>query len=463
MDPTAIADRVHFAALIMFHYLFPPVTIGLGLLIAVLKGMQLRRGEGYDGVHARAARFWGRLFLLNYGAGVATGVPMEFQFGTNWSRFSTISGGIIGQGLMMEGLFAFFLESAFLAIFLFGERRVSAQVHTLSAVLVAAGSILSAYFITATDAWMQHPVGFAPGPGGILRLTSLTAVLTNPFEVWEYLHTVSGAFVNGALVMAALGAYYLLARRHTEFARVTLALSLVVGLAFSLTQVFPTGAKNGEMIVKYQPTTLAAMEGQFKSEPGAPLAIIGMPDTKKGTLLDAVEVPGLLSYLAYGNSHASVKGLDDIPRDLWPPVEVVYYAYHIMITLGGYFIALTALGVFLLWRRTLLTSRWYLWAVMLSLPLPYIANEAGWVVTCVGRQPWIIYGVLRTAQGYSPNVSTGEVIFTLIGFTGIYIVLGLLFLFLLAKLIVQGPEESETDGPNLPPPIDALQRQEALV
>ena len=463
MDATAIADRTHFAALIMFHYLFPPVTIGLGVLIAVLKVMQLRRGEGYDGLHARAARFWGRLFLLNYGAGVATGVPMEFQFGTNWARFSTISGGIIGQGLMMEGLFAFFLESAFLAVFLFGERRVTPKVHTLSAILVSLGSIISAYFITATDAWMQHPVGFAPGPGGVLRLTSLTAVLTNPFEVWEYLHTVNGAFVHGALVMGALGAYYLLARKHTEFARVTLAISLVFGLIFSLTQVFPTGAKNGEMIVKYQPTTLAAMEGQFKSEPGAPLAIIGMPDTQKGNLLDPVEVPGLLSYLAYGNAHASVKGLDDTPRDLWPPVEVVYYAYHIMITLGGYFIALTALGVFLLWRRKLEAARWYLWALMLSLPLPYIANEAGWVVTCVGRQPWIIYGVLRTAQGYSPNVSSGEVIFTLLGFTGIYIALGLLFVFLVLKLIAQGPEEAQPEGPGQPLPTGEPLRQEALV
>ncbi len=462
MDPTAIADRVHFAALIMFHYLFPPVTIGLGVLISVLKIQQLRAQEGYDGVHARAARFWGKLFLLNYGAGVATGVPMEFQFGTNWSRFSAISGGIIGQGLMMEGLFAFFLESAFLAVFLFGEKRVSVRAHTVSAILVATGSIVSAYFITATDAWMQHPVGFAPGPGGILRLTSLSAVLTNPFEVWEYLHTVSGAFVNGALVMAALAAYYLLARKHIQFARITLSLSLIVGLVFSLTQVFPTGSKNGEMIVKYQPTTLAAMEGQFKSEPGAPLAIIGMPDTKKGNLLDPVEVPGLLSYLAYGNAHAAVKGLNDIPRDLWPPVEIVYYAYHIMITLGGYFIALTALGVFLLWRRKLDTARWYLWALLLSLPLPYIANEAGWVVTCVGRQPWIIYGVLRTTQGYSPNVSTGEVIFTLLGFTGIYIVLGLLFVFLLFKHIAQGPEESrDLDVP--PFPLDAPTEQEVLV
>ena len=195
-------------------------------------------------------------------------------------------------------------------------------------------------------------------------------MLLNPFELWEYLHTVNGAFVHGAMVMAALGAFYLLARKHARFARLCLAVSLIFGLIFSLTQVFPTGSKNGEMVVKYQPTTLAAMEGQFKTEPGAPLAIIGMPDTQKGTLLDPVDVPGLLSYLAYGNASAPVKGLNDIPRDLWPPVEVVYYAYHIMITLGGYFIALMALGVFLLWRKRLETSRWYLWILMLSRAVP---------------------------------------------------------------------------------------------
>ena len=457
MGATVIADRAHFAALIMFHYLFPPVTIGLGVLITVLKVMQLRRGEGYEGVHARAARFWGRLFLLNYGAGVATGVPMEFQFGTNWARFSNLSGGVIGQGLMMEGLFAFLLESAFLAIFLFGERRVSPKVHALSAGLVATGSILSAYFITATDAWMQHPVGFARGADGVFRLTSLHAVLTNPYEVWEYLHTVNGALVNGTLVMAALGAYYLLARKHQAFGRLSLTVGLSAGLLFSLTQVFPTGSKNGESVVKYNPVKLAAMEGQFRTEQGAPLAIIGMPDTQKGNLLDPVYVPELLSYLAYGDPHATVTGLNNIPRDLWPPMELVYYAYHIMITLGGYFIALTALGVFLLWRRSLERARWYLWLLMLSLPFPYIANEAGWVTTCVGRQPWLIYGLLRTADGASANVSSGEVIFTLLGFTGIYIVLGLLFVFLLLKFIAQGPEE-----PAQPLPADAHPREEVL-
>lgn len=447
MEAAVIAHRVHFASLIMFHYLFPPVTIGLGVLIATLKVMQLKHGEGYEGRHARAARFWGRLFALNFGAGVATGVPMEFQFGTNWARFAGAAGGVIGQGLMMEGLFAFFLESAFLGLFLFGERRVSPKMHAFSAAMVSLGSIISGYFITATDAWMQHPVGFEVRSDGAIRLTSLAAVLLNPYELWEYLHTINGALVHGALVMCALGAFYLLARRHLDFARICLTVGLIAGLIFSLTQVFPTGAKNGEMVVRTNPAKLAAMEGQFRTEPGAPLAIIGMPDTEKGNLLDPLYVPGLLSYLAYGDFKAPVKGLNDIPRALWPPMEITYYAYHIMITLGGYFIGLTALGAFLLWRKSLERHRWFLWILMLSLPFPYIANEAGWVVTCVGRQPWLIYGIMKTADGSSANVSAGEAIFTLIGFAGVYILLGLLFLFLVGKTIAQGPEEPGQDEP----------------
>lgn len=440
MEATVLADRVHFAALIMFHYLFPPVTIGLGWLIAILKTRHL---QTKDERYARAARFWARIFALNFGAGVATGIPMEFQFGTNWAHFADVSGGIIGQGLMLEGVIAFFLESVFLGIFMFGEHRVSPKFHLLSAFLVAIGSTISAFFITATDAWMQHPVAFEQMANGRMRLTSLAGVLGNPFETWEFLHTVNGALVHGAILMAALGAYYLLARKHQDFARICLQVSLIFGLIFTITQVFPTGAKNGEVIVKYQPTTLAAMEGQFRTEKGAPLAIIGMPDTQKGELLDPIYVPDLLSYLAYGDFHASVKGLNDIPRDLWPPVELTYYAYHIMITLGGYFIGLMGLGVFLLWRGLLEKSRWYLWLLMLSTPFPYIANEAGWVVTCEGRQPWIIYGILRTAQGISPNVSSGEAIFTLLGFVGLYILLGILFVLLLLRFIAQGPDEDD--------------------
>jgi cytochrome d ubiquinol oxidase subunit I len=439
MGTTVIADRAHFAFLIMFHYLFPILTMGLSVLIAVLKTFQLVTKEER---YANAARFWGRIFALNFAAGVATGIPMEFQFGTNWAQFSNYSGGIIGQGLMMEGVYAFFLESVFLGLFLFGEKRVPLVVHWLSSVLVACGTLLSGYFITMTDAFMQHPVGYRVGTDGVLHLTSLWAVMSNPYELWEYTHTINGALVTGAMVMTALGAYYMLANKHLDFARISLRIGVIAGLIFSFTQLFPTGDKNGENVVKYNPEKLAAMEGLFQGEKGAPLAIIGMPDTEHGQLIDPIYVPDILSYLTYGNFHASVKGLNDYPRDLWPPMEVTYYAYHIMVGLGTVFIGEMAIAAFLLWRGGLFRSRWFLWILMLSVPFPYIANEAGWVVTEVGRQPWLIVGLMRTAQGYSTNVPAGEVIFTLLGFAGLYAALGLVFLFLVLRMIAQGPEDA---------------------
>ncbi|HEX5324897.1 MAG TPA: cytochrome ubiquinol oxidase subunit I [Capsulimonadaceae bacterium] len=446
MGTTVIADRTHFAFLIMFHYLFPILTMGLSVLIAVLKTFQL---VTKDDRYARAARFWGRIFALNFGAGVATGVPMEFQFGTNWAQFSTYSGGIIGQGLMMEGVYAFFAESAFLGLFLFGEKRVPLVVHWFSSVMVAVGTLLSGYFITMTDAFMQHPVAYKVGSDGMLHLTSLWGVMTNPYEIWEYWHTINGALVTGAFVMTALGAYYLLAEKHQDFARISLRIGVVAGIIFSVTQLFPTGDKNGENVVKYNPVKLAAMEGLFHTEKGAPLSIIGMPDTHRGTLLDPIYVPGILSYLTYGNFKASVRGLDDYPRDLWPPMEVTYYAYHIMVGLGTIFIGEMAIAAFLLWRGALFKQRWFLWILMLSVPFPYIANEAGWVVTEVGRQPWLIVGLMRTAQGYSANVSAGEVIFTLLGFAGLYAALGLVFLYLVLRFIAQGPEEPNSQKAQL--------------
>ncbi len=444
MDGAVIANRTHFAVLVMFHYLFPALTMGLSVMIGVFKSLHyFRKDERYG----RAARFWAKIFLVNFGAGVATGVPMEFQFGTNWARFSAISGGVIGAGLMMEGVYAFFLESVFLGIFIFGEKRVSPFVHWLSSILLAFGTLLSGFFITVTDAFMQNPVKcYAAEPDGKLYLTSLSTYLTNPYELWMYLHTMMGTLITGAMVVAALGAFYALARKHEEFSRICLKTGVIGGVIFSILLAFPTGAKNGEQIVKANPAKLAAMEGQFKTEPGAPLALIGMPDVKNGKLLDPIVVPKLLSYLAYGSAEAPVTGLNDIPPADRPPVEVTYYAYHIMIGLGMAFNIILGIGLLLQLAGKLQTTRWYLWMLMLAFPFPYIANEAGWCVAEVGRQPWLVYGLLRTTQGYSANVSTGEVIFTLIGFVGLYIVLGITFLILVGKIIAKGPDGEHLEG-----------------
>ena len=436
MTDTIVADRLQFAFTIMFHYLFPILTMGLAPLIVVLKTLHLVRREAR---YAVAARFWTRIFALNFAVGVVTGIPMEFQFGTNWAQFASFAGGVVGQTLGLEGVFSFFLESTFLGVLLFGEGRVSPRLHWLSAVFVAAGAWLSGLFITATNAWMQHPVGYRTAPDGSVQLSSLSALLGNSFLWWQYAHVMNGALLAAAIVMASVGAYYLLAGRDTEFGRLSVGLGVAVGAVFAVTQIAVTGDLEGNSVTVHQPLKLAAMEGLFETRYGAPLAILGMPSTTARRLLDPVTVPDLLSFLAYGNTRAQVKGLNDYPEAEWPQVQVVYYAYHIMVGLGTIFAGVLALGALLWWRGALFTTRWFLWVLMLLLPFPYIANEAGWVVTEVGRQPWLVYGLMRTAAGSSPTVVAGMTIFTLLGFAGIYALIGVLAVFLAVLIVLQGP------------------------
>jgi len=431
------ADRLQFAFTIMFHYLFPIGTMGMAPFIAWYTVKAARTGDRrYD----RAAQFWARIFAINFVVGVVTGIPMEFQFGTNWATFSARTGAIVGQPLAMEGIYAFFLESIFLGIFLYGRGSVSRRLHALSAVLVWLGAWVSGFFITAANAWMQHPVGYSLGSDGRVRLESLPAVLFSPFLWWQYLHVMTGAVVTGGFLVAGVGAYYLLARRQEAYGEIFVRSGVLVAFVFSAIAVFPTGDRNSAEVTRYQPAKLAAMEGLFKSERGAPLAIIGMPDAKNQRLIDPVFVPDVLSFLAYGNVHANVKGLAEYPADARPPVEVTYYAYHIMVGLGTIFLGLGALGTWLLLMKRLDRSRWLLWPLMLAMPFPYIANEAGWLVTEVGRQPWIVYGMLRTSESPSPTVAAGETIFTTIGFVGMYFLLGLLFMLLVLREISTGPD-----------------------
>jgi cytochrome d ubiquinol oxidase subunit I len=412
--------------------------MGLGTLIAVLKTVEYVKKDRFYG---SAARFLAKIFAANFAMGVITGIPMEFQFGTNWSHFAAAGGAVIGQTLAMEGTYAFLLESGFLGVFLLGEKKVSSTLHWLSSIFVAGGSLISGYFIVMTDAWMQHPVGYAVTASGAIHLTSLRAVLTNPYGMWQYWHTINGAFLTGAAVMAGLGAYYLLSNRDIDYAKLFMQFGVGFGLLFALVQLFPTGSKHAENLARFQPIKTAAMEGLFTSQTGAPLAIIGMPDTVNKTLLDPVLVYPMLSMLIYGNSRALVKGLDAYPQDLIPPVEIVYYAYHIMVGLGTIMIGIFALGA-ILWRTgKLFSARWYLWLLLITPPLPYIANEAGWTVAEVGRQPWIVYGIMKTAVGISPNVSAGETVFSLLGFMGLYAFLGLVFLYIVLRILAVGPTE----------------------
>lgn len=429
--------RLHFAFTITFHYLFPQLTMGLALLLVIFKTLALRTGrKEYD----ESARFWAKIFAINFATGVVTGIPMEFQFGTNWSRFSQATGGVIGQTLGLEGVFSFFLESTFLGLFLFGEKKLSPLAHWFSCLMVFLGAWLSGLFIVATDAWMQHPVGHRLTENGQIILESLSELFRNPWLPWQYLHTMIGAVVTGSFFMASVGSFYLLMGQHLQHARTFVRTGIVVGAIASVLLIFPTGDMQGKNVAHYQPVTLAAMEGLFKTTQGAELVILGQPDPDQLKLDNPLAVPKLLSFLTYQRWEAEVKGLDAFPKETWPDnIALLYYAYHIMVGLGTIFIATLFLANFALWRGKLFENRPMLWALMLMLPFPYIANTAGWITAEVGRQPWLVYGIMKTADGSSPHVSAGNTLFTLIGFMGMYTVLGILFLLLIYREISRGP------------------------
>jgi cytochrome d ubiquinol oxidase subunit I len=432
-----LIHRLHFAFTITFHYLFPQLTMGLALLIVVLKTAALRPGhELWD----QAARFWGKIFGINFVFGVVTGIPMEFEFGTNWARFSRLSGGVIGQPLAMEGVFSFFLESAFLGLFLYGGKRISKRLNWFSAVMIFVGSWVSGFFIIVTDAWMQHPVAYSRLPNGQFEVTSFWQLLLNPWALLQYMHNMTGAVITGSFVMSAVGAFYLLEGKRTEFARIFLKVGVIAGLISSIAIIFPTGDLHGKYVAHNQPAAIAAMEGLFHSEEGAGLVLMGQPNEETGKIDNPIVVNDMLSFLIYGTTKAEVQGLDQIPRDQWPTaLPLLFYAYHIMAGLGTWFVLLMLVAAFLLWRQKLHKARWVLWALLLSFPLPYIANTAGWMTAELGRQPWLIYGIMRTSEGYSNTVSASNGLFTLIGFMGIYTLLGLLFTVLIYREISHGP------------------------
>jgi cytochrome bd ubiquinol oxidase subunit I len=438
VDSALTVDRLQFAFTVTFHYLFPQLTMGLAPLIVIFKSLALWKG---DERYNTAARFWAKLFAINFLFGVITGIPMEFQFGTNWAKFSRYAGGVIGQTLAMEGVFAFFLESAFLGLFLFGEKRLGPRWHWFAAFMVFFGSWLSGYFIIATDAWMQHPVAHTIAADGSAHLTSFWGLLLNPWAGWMYAHNMSGAVITGAFVMMAVGAFYLLTARQAEFGRLFLRTGLIAAVIACLFQAFPSGDQQSKMVAFKQPVTMAAMEGLFNNEHGAPMVIIGQPNMDEQKLDNPIIVPRMLSFLTHQRWDAEVRGLNDFPRDQWPDnIPLLYYSYHIMVGLGSILIAVTVVAAFLLWRRKLYHKRWMLWILMLSFPFPYIANTAGWMTAELGRQPWLVFGLMRTEHGLSPTVSAGNGLFTLLGFLGMYMVLGILFLFLIWREVEHGPK-----------------------
>ncbi len=440
MDDPVFWHRLQFGFTATFHYLFPQLTMGLALLIAILKGQGLRTGEAR---YHDAARFWIRIFGLNFLIGVVTGIPLEFQFGTNWAAFSRSTGPVIGHTLAMEGVFAFFLESSFLALLVFGERRVSARVHFAASVALFLGTWLSGFFIVATNAFMQHPEGYRLAADGTYVLDGFWSYVLSGWAIAEYLHVMAATVVTAAFVMAAVGAFWALAGLFPDVAKLNLKLGAYAGAIASMLVAFPTGDSQAKLVARHQPVALAAMEGRFESGPRAGLNLIGQPNVSAGKVENAIRVPGILSVLAFGSVEHDVRGLTDFPKESWPPnVELLYYAFHIMAGLGTLMILVMLVAAFLQWRGRLFAARGWLWVLMLSFPAPYIATIAGWTAAELGRQPWIVYGLMKTDQGVSPTVHAGMTLFTTLGFAGVYLALGLLFVMLVTQEIRHGPPEA---------------------
>jgi cytochrome bd ubiquinol oxidase subunit I len=445
MDDAAFWHRLQFAFTVTYHYLFPQLTMGLAWFLVFWKWRALRTG---DERYAAAARFWARIFGLNFAVGVVTGIPMEFQFGTNWANFSTYAGGVIGQTLAMEGMFAFLLESGFVGALVWGERRLGPRLHFLAVLGVATGSWLSGYFILVTNAFMQHPVGHATDSSGALVIADLGAYLLNEWALIQFAHNQAAALVTGTFAITAVGAFYALRGEHTEQSRMYLRHATAAGLVAAILVAFPTGDAQAKIVARYQEPALAAMEGRFETGPRADITLIGQPNVRARRLDNPIRVPGILSFLAYGTFHADVRGLDAFPEGTWPTnIELLYYAFHVMAGLGTMFIGLMLLANLQRIRGQLESGRALLWVLMLAFPFPFIANTAGWMTTELGRQPWLVYGLFRTNQGFSAVVSSGDVLFTLIGMAGLYFVLGLLYLYLVGREIAHGPDEGEPASP----------------
>ncbi len=433
MEDALLYDRLQFGFTITFHYLFPQLTMGLALIIVYFKWMFLRKkAEKYN----KAARFWGKIFALNFVMGVVTGIPMEFQFGTNWSKFSELTGGIVGQTLAMEGMFSFFLESTFLGLFLFGEKLLGQRLHFVTIFIVFIGTWLSGFLILATHSWMQHPVGFEILESGKYVLKDFSALFSNSWLWPSFLHNQTASLITASFVVCGIGSFYILRKKNTEQGQLFVKTGVVFGFFASVLVAFPFGDELAKQVAKHQPITLAAMEGLFETKEKAPMALIGQPNMNTLELDNPIEVPGVLSFLTYKRWNAEVRGLKEFEREKWPTnVPALYYAYHIMIGLGTLFMGLMSLSIFLLYRKKLFKSRSLLWGLMLFIPLPYIANTAGWYTSEMGRQPWLVYNYLKTSEGMSMNVSAGNALFTFLGFIGLYMLLGLLFLLLTGKII----------------------------
>jgi cytochrome d ubiquinol oxidase subunit I len=433
-------SRLQFAVATFFHFIFVPLTLGLSILIAIMETAYVRTG---DDDYRRMARFWGKLFIINFAIGVLTGITLEFQFGTNWSRYSRYVGDIFGSLLAIEATLAFFLESTFLAVWIFGWKRLSPKLHCLSIWLVAFASNLSALWILIANSWMQHPVGFTLR-NGRAELTDFLAIVTQPFAIQQFFHTVSGAYILAGFFVMGISAYHLLRRQNLAFFTKSFRLALTFALIFSLAEIVQ-GHIHGAEVAKIQPTKLAAMESLWQTQADAPMYLFLIPDAAhERNAVEIGKIPGALSLLAYHSASATVKGLKDFPKDERPPVALTFVAFRVMVGLGVLFVLLTVMGWFK--RQKLADSPGYLKLMLYAMPLPYIALQAGWMVTEVGRQPWIVYGLMKTSDAVSP-IAASQVGVTLGAFILVYSLLGVLAFYLMSKFARLGPEPAAVAAP----------------
>ncbi|WP_153796094.1 cytochrome ubiquinol oxidase subunit I [Foetidibacter luteolus] len=464
MDVEILA-RIQFAFTIAFHYIYPPLSIGLGLCMVIMEGAYLKtKLKLYEDM----TKFFTKIFALIFGIGVATGIVMEFEFGTNWATYSKYVGDVFGSALAAEGIFAFALESGFLGVLLFGWKRVSPVVHFISTVMVTLGSMFSAIWIVVANSWQQTPAGYHVVGEGLearAEITDFWAMVFNPSSVERIMHVWLGAFLAGSFLVISIASYYLLKKKHIEFAQKAFGVGLVVALVSAYAQLF-SGHKAADVVAEYQPAKLAAMEGHFDSSAAADMYLFGWVDKEKEKT-NGIAIPGGLSFLTHGDFKAPVTGLKAFkPEDRPQSLNIVFQSYHIMIAIGMFLIALTTFGAYMWWKKKLFDKRWLLLIFTWSVLLPQIANQVGWFTAETGRQPWVVYGLLRTSEALSQAVTAEQVWFSLILFTFVYTVLFALFVFLLNRKIQHGPayagqEEDEIHSPRLEEMAENFGRERA--
>lgn len=438
MDALFLA-RLQFALTIGFHFLFPPISIGLAWLLVIMEGLGWRKN---DELYVRMGKFFGKLLALTFAVGVATGIVMEFQFGTNWAEYSKFVGDIFGAPLAAEGIFAFFLESGFLGLYLFGRNKVSKAVHWFSILMVAVGATISAFWIIVANSWQQTPAGYVLR-NGRAELTSFYDAVFNPSTVIRYLHTVDAALISGAFFVAGIAAYLILKGKEVELAKRAMKIAVVFGLIVSVLELFPLGDYHATQVARTQPEKFATIEGLAQTQSNAPLVLFGIPTSKPPELGMKIEVPGLLSWLVYGDANASVKGFNEFAPENLPPFFLTFTSFHTMVALGIFFILVMLAAYIQMRRKKLWENKWLLKILLWSIPLPLAACQLGWITAEVGRQPWIVYGLLRTSEAHSATVTAEEILFSIILFGLVYLLLGILYIYILVQEVKHGPQSAK--------------------